>query len=248
MASFADDPKGLDGSSDDEFERSVPQTSGLQRGSTVEFSYRTLKTMIINGEISPGQRLIEEGVARNLGVSRTPVRQAIHRLEAEGLIQRTPGYGAIITQLTDAQIEDVYVARAVLEGLAARLAAQIMLPRDYTKLEIVQKRLEAATHDHDTATLASINFQFHAHILRAARNGTVTVFMGQIHDSIKRLEDTTMSYPGRAEAALEEHRELIEAIASRQAERAEQIARNHIDNALHIRLLMNADKEIEALD
>lgn len=206
--------------------------------------YQRLRKTIVEGDLAPGVRLVEETTARHLGVSRTPVREAIFRLESEGLVRRDQRGGAIVAELTGEEIEEVYAVRSALEGLAARMAASTMSSTEFTRLEHTQARLETATREAGPEELASLNFSFHEVILRSTHNSTLISFMAQIHASLRRATQTTLAYPGRAVEALREHRELIDAIRRRDEAGAERIARQHIDNAFHVRLLLNMKEEL----
>ncbi len=225
-------------------EAAVPNGGGTG-AVTAEKVYHRLREIIVEGKMPPGTRLVEEATAQMLGVSRTPVREAIFRLESEGLVSRDKRGGAIVAELTSSEIEDIYAVRSALEGLAARLAAGKMTQREFVRLEHTQERLKAATDAHDPAVLASLNFSFHEVILRATHNLTLIGFMEQIHASLRRATQTTLAYPGRAQQALAEHQELIEAFRRKDAVEAERIARQHIDNAFNIRLLLNVREELD---
>lgn len=212
---------------------------------TAEKVYRRIRETIMEGSLLPGTRLVEEATAQGLGVSRTPVREAIFRLESEGLVSRDERGGAIVAELTSEEIEDIYAVRSALEGLAARMAAGKMSQREFVRLEHTQARLEAAAEAMDAEALASLNFSFHEVILRATHNVTLVGFMEQIHASLRRATQTTMAYPGRAEEAMAEHRDLIRALKQNDSADAERIARQHIDNAFNIRLLLNVRAELE---
>jgi len=206
--------------------------------------YRELRNTIVEGNLAPGVRIVEETTARRLGVSRTPVREAIFRLESEGLVRRDQRGGAIVAELTAEEIEDVYAVRTALEGLAARMAAATMSHTEFIRLEHTQARLEAAAEAGGPEELASLNFSFHEVILRATHNSTLVSFMAQIHASLRRATQTTLAYPGRAAEALKEHRDLIDAIRRKDEAGAERIARQHIENAFSIRLMLNMNEEL----
>lgn len=219
--------------------------SGGSGAVTAEKVYHRLREIIVEGQMPPGTRLVEEATAQMLGVSRTPVREAIFRLESEGLVSRDKRGGAIVAELTAGEVEDIYAVRSALEGLAARLAAGKMTQREFVRLEHMQERLEAATKANDPAALAALNFGFHEVILRATHNLTLIGFMEQIHASLRRATQTTLAYPGRAQQALAEHQALIEAFRRKDAAEAERIARQHIENAFNIRLLLNVREELD---
>lgn len=216
--------------------------------SPAELAYQRLRKAIISGEILADTRLVEETVARQLGTSRTPVREAIFKLESERLVRRDSRGGAIVSTLTPEEIEEVYAVRSALEGLSVRLASRTMLPRDHVRLEHIQARLDEAAESERFDDLTVLDLHFHNVILRSTRNKTLIGFMEQIHDSLRRVDTSTLAYPGRAAEAMHEHRLILSALKAGNARQAEQIARKHIESALDVRLLMNLSDEIASLD
>lgn len=215
-----------------------------RRARPTDVVYWGLRSDVLQGRILPGQVLTEESIASKHGVSRTPVREALYRLEAEGLLERVPGYGITVRQMSPREIEQIYVVRAELESLAARLAAHSMSEQEHVKLDVLHGRFVDAVTQGDPQVLATLNLQFHSLILKAAGNDELEAIMNHIHAKLSRLTQSTLGYPGRAEAALAEHRTLIAALLARDPERAKRIARDHIRNALQVRLLMHVDMEI----
>lgn len=212
---------------------------------STEKVYSTLRSAIIAGRMPAGTRIIEEATARSLGVSRTPVREAIFRLEAERLVARDPRGGAIVAELSSDEIEELYAVRAALEGLSARLAVRMLLPKDFIRLEQIQEMLDDSTSRGDVDELVRLNLVFHDAILRVTKNATLIGFMGQIHNALRRVSRTTLGYPGRAEETRNEHRDLIDALRAGDGDRAEAAARLHVNNALRVRLLLNVREELD---
>jgi DNA-binding GntR family transcriptional regulator len=212
--------------------------------SPFDHAYHALKDAILKGRLVAGTRLAEEPTAQRLGVSRTPIRQALQRLETERLVRRGVRGGAVVAELTPREIEDVYAVRAVLEGLAARLAAGSMSLQDHVRLEYTQGLLEKATLERRFEDLATLNLRFHGVILGATQNSTLVGFMAQIHDSLRRPSAGTMAHKNRGTVAMAEHRALIEALRNGDASSAEDIARRHIGNALAVRLEIHLLEEI----
>lgn len=226
-----------------------PDDDAMEEKSTgfvsTEKVYSTLRSAIIAGKMPAGTRLVEEATARSLGVSRTPVREAIFRLEAERLVSRDPRGGVIVAELSSEEIEELYAVRAVLEGLSARLAVHMMLPKDFIRLEQIQEKLEDSTSKRNIDELVRLNLVFHDAILRVTKNATLIGFMGQIHNSLRRVSHTTLGYPGRAKETIGEHRNLIDALRAADADRAETAARHHVNNALRVRLLLSVREELD---
>lgn len=212
--------------------------SHLQRAADVV--RESLREAILDGELTSGSRLREEELAREFGVSRTPVREALQQLSADGLVDVSPHHGAVVTQLTTDDILAIYVVREALEGVAARLAARRRTPGQCQRLiEIVDTMAEAATQD-DPATLASLNVQFHAELRKAANNRHLDRFLIQIEHSVRRFGQTTFVYPDRIQSTIREHRAIVDAVIARDPERAEEVAMHHMREArrLRLRLLM----------
>jgi DNA-binding GntR family transcriptional regulator len=198
--------------------------------------FRSLRQDLRAGLYRPGDRLREEDVARRLAVSRTPVREALGRLVAKGLLEAAGGRGLTVRRLSTAEVLELYAMREILEGSAARLAAQHASSAEIHALADLETRFEAQTHD--LATLAQINRAFHETIFRAARNRYLNGSLEELQDAIALLGPTTFSVSGRPPLAAEEHRDIVKAIAQRDAERAEALARAHIQQALRARLAL----------
>jgi DNA-binding GntR family transcriptional regulator len=207
--------------------------SGLPLGEAV---FRLLRQDIRAGLYRPGDRLREEEVAKRLGVSRTPVREALGRLTAKGLLEPGGGRGLIIRSLSTAEVLELYTMREILEGSAARLAAQHASAIEIQALADLESTFEA--HADSPETLARINRAFHEAIFRAAKNRYLDEALQELQDVIALLGPTTFGVNGRPSLARDEHLELVEAIARRDADRAEALARTHIQQALRARLVL----------
>ena len=204
--------------------------------SRAEYAYEQLLGRIRRGEFRSGQRLTEAALAAQLNVSRTPIREALRRLTADGLIEIAPGRGMMITRYDQSAVRELYFLRKVLEGAAASQAAQHATAEDIATMRFCLKKSEAAQADAED--LAKINLALHRAIHDAARNSFLNKALGQLSDSLSLLPSTTFAYPGRPTAALAEHEAIVEAIANRDAARAEELARQHIEKAAMIRMAM----------
>ncbi|MFG1347994.1 GntR family transcriptional regulator [Xanthobacter autotrophicus DSM 431] len=205
---------------------------GLSRAQRV---YERLKEDIRAGVLRRGERVREETVARALGVSRTPVREALARLQAGGLLEVTAN-GLVVVTISHAQTLELYAMREVLEGSAARFAAQHAAPSEVSVL----MRLGASFADAfgDAIRLADLNRRFHAAILDAAHNRYLVRMLEELSDALALLPGTTFQLPERGPLAVEEHAAIVEAIAARDPDRAEQAARHHIQQAQEARLTL----------
>lgn len=194
-----------------------------------ESVYQKLRDHLIFGYFKPGQRLAEEQLAEQMGVSRTPVREALLRLEQEGLIQMLPRQGAVVRRISLEEARQVYEVRALLEGLAARLTVQHMTPQD---LSAIRKALDASfevMEQGDTRSLVIHNNHFHDLIGDTSRNVVLKKILNLLHTQVNLLRITLWStFPDRLEQTLREHERIYEAMAAGDEDGAEQAAREHI--------------------
>ncbi|MGJ4932033.1 GntR family transcriptional regulator [Bradyrhizobium sp. HKCCYLS2038] len=203
-----------------------------------EAVFRALCQGLESGVYRSGDRLREDEVAQRLNVSRTPVREAFGRLMAKGWVQPAGGRGLIVRSLDPSEVLELYAMREILEGAAARLAAQHAAPAEIAALHDIHARFMAAVGD--AAELARLNRLMHGAIQRAARNRYLDSALADMHVAISLLGTTTFAAEGRPATAAAEHAELIEAIAARDPHGAEAIARKHIREALRTRLSMSS--------
>jgi DNA-binding GntR family transcriptional regulator len=195
--------------------------------------YRHLIGRLRAGELNPGSRLREDDVAASLGVSRTPVREAFARLQARGLVTATP-IGLVVTELTQRQIQDLYAMRAIVEGAAARLAAENASAADLAAIRHAGENFDRIANSADE--YARANRLFHESIYQAARNDYLMRTVEDLNDSLALLPRTTFMIEGRSVEAKQEHAQITAAIAARDADAAEVAARKHIERALEGRL------------
>jgi len=203
--------------------------------SRAELAYKRLREGIRAGEFRPGQRLRETELAARLNVSRTPVREAIRRLASDGLIEVAPSRGVMIIDLSKQQVRELYALRETLEGAAARLAAQHASPAE---IEAMGELLQACRAAGQAQEIARLNLLFHQTIQDAAHNRYLAQALLHLSDSLALLPGTTFEAPGRAASAHEEHEAIVEAIAARDPDRAEHLARHHIAMAGSTRMRM----------
>lgn len=196
-------------------------------------AYRRLLDEIRRGDLAPGARLRETELAERLGISRTPVREAIRLLEGDDLVTHQPRLGATVRRLEQAEVVELYEMRAVLEGTAARLAA-----RGASMVEIEElAALNAVMADAKTPTEArDLNRQFHRALKVAARNRFLIRSMGAIEKTLLILGPTTLTDPARATEVVQEHASILTALANRDGAKAEAVMRGHIEAALRMRL------------
>lgn len=196
-------------------------------------AYRRLLDDIRDGLLLPGTRLRETDLADRLGISRTPVREAIRQLEADGLVVHLPRQGATIRSLDYAEVIELYEMRAVLEGTAARLAARVASTVELAELTALNAALAADPAGPDAQ---QINRQFHRTLLDAARNRFLVKAMSALRKTMMILGPTTLSDPARATDAVAEHAAVLAALQARDTGAAEAAMRTHVENALSARI------------
>jgi len=201
--------------------------------SRADFVYESLRDAIWDGRIAIGERVREEEIARNLGVSRTPVREALQRLHQRGLLVFGAGRGLTVASLSQHQVLQLYAMREILEGSAARFAAQHATEPEIAVLWRLQKEL--CKPDHDTMALVTLNRRLHQAIYEAAHNQYLIQTLSVLHDSLALLHSTTFRVPSRRLESDEEHRQIVEAIEQHNPDRAEEAARQHIRQAQRTR-------------
>lgn len=202
-------------------------------------AYQRLKEAIRKGTLAPGTRVREVEIAHRFGISRTPARDAIRRLESEGLISFVPRHGAIISRLDHQATMELYDLREILEGAAAGFAARHASAAEIEELEeLIAAELEL---EKKPDQLADLNQLFHSSLYRAAHNRFLERTLIGLRDSMALLGGTSLKVKGRFQTAHDEHVAIVSAIAARDVEKAEQTAMAHIRNAQRARLkLMRA--------
>lgn len=187
------------------------------------------------GRYRPGDRIRSEEIARAFAVSRTPVREALYRLQERGLLEMTPA-GLSVSTLDRRAVVELYAMRELLEGAAARFAAMNAAPGDLDEIAAVDRAFAAATGD--AARQADLNRAFHNAVYEAARNRYLLETLRGMHDTLLLLPGTTFETEGRHGRATAEHEALVAAIRDRDADRAERLSRDHIARARDARLSM----------
>lgn len=194
--------------------------------------FNNLVTLITEGYFRLGEVLSERELAEQLGVSRTPVREALRQLEREGLVVYKPRKGVTITHFTVEQIEQLYRFRETLEGLAARLMAENNDSRQEQKaMEIAIKEAEEAASRLDIGKLSQVNSRFHAAMADGSGNTYLINALNTIRHHINLAMSTSLSRNARPSENIKEHKEILEAITNRDPDLAESAARTHIRNA-----------------
>jgi len=219
----------------------LPET--LQLGARV---HQALVESIVAGRIAGGSQLRPDVIARQLEVSTTPVREAMHRLESDGLAVKLPYQGWFVREFTEQQIRELYELRAALECLSVRLACQRMSEDDIARLQQHQAVGEAALAASDVEAYRAYNRELHASILRSANNSYLSAAMGQVALQSEMLTGKAIRIVGRPLRAIEEHSRLIQHIAHRDEQQAVELMQFHIISALEDILRWNVQPAHEA--
>ncbi|NLK51976.1 MAG: GntR family transcriptional regulator [Syntrophomonadaceae bacterium] len=196
-----------------------------------EIVFESLREAIINGTLRPGERLMEVQLAEEMGVSRTPVREAIRKLELEGFVIMVARKGAYVAGISMKDVADVFEIRAALEGLAAYLAAERITDTEKEELERLLVRKAASVQANDLRSILERDFEFHELIYRASRNERLIQIINNLREQISRFRMVSLAFPGRGREALDEHKKIVEAIADRDSATAQTLAQEHIENA-----------------
>lgn len=200
-------------------------------------AYTLILEAIDQGIYRPGDRLVEAELAERFGVSRTPVREALQRLETQSMLARD-GRSMIVASLDHSQLAELYVVRAELEGLAARLAARHAAPEEVRVLSDMVEADREIVDDPDE--LSRANRRFHKQIHLASHNRYLVQQLDLVHRSMALLASTSLAAEGRGRAALDEHAEIVRAIAAGDGEAAQAALRAHISKAFETRLKLDA--------
>ena len=211
-----------------------------------EAVYLALRDAITAGTVKPGEHLAEPGIAESLGISRTPIREALLRLETERFVERTAGRRLVVAEVSPEEVLDVYAVREVLNGLAARLAAENASTTDLIRLRRLHREMKWAFDDGDIARMARLNFEFHDAVCGASRNAFLLEMLRQAHDTHHRYPGSTFSLPDRAVGSIDEHDEILQAIEDRDGPRAAELAQRHTARAREARIAM-LDGTVEEL-
>lgn len=193
--------------------------------------FETLREAIINQTLKPGERLMEIQLADEMGVSRTPVREAIRKLELEGLVVMVPRKGAYVAGISMKDIHEVYELRSALEALAASLAAARITDDELEEMERQVLKEAAETEVNNLSGIVAIDTTFHDLLYQSAHNQRLVQFINILQEQLQRFRAASLSKPGRSKYALEEHKKIVEALAARDTRLAAKLATEHIENA-----------------
>ncbi|MCR4962126.1 MAG: GntR family transcriptional regulator [Lachnospiraceae bacterium] len=195
--------------------------------------FHALRKAILTGKLKPGERLMEIHLAKQLGVSRTPVREAIHKLELEGLATMIPRRGAQVAQISEKGLKDVLELRRALDVFCAQIACERMTPEEEKELRETCKAFEEATGTKDTTVIAKADVAFHDVIINSTRNERLITTINNLAEQIYRYRFEYIKDDSQHSRLIEEHRRLVDAILNKDPEKAGKAAGIHIDNQEH---------------
>ena len=191
----------------------------------------TLREAIISGVLRPGERLMEIQLAEELGVSRTPVREAIRKLELEGFVIMIPRRGTYVADLSIKDINEVFEVSSALDSLANGLAAERITEEELEQMERLLVQISACVDNGNMEKIVELDGQFHDILYRASRNDRLVGIINNLREQLTRFRTISMAYPGRLKKTIEEHTQLVEAIAARDVDLAQQLAVEHMANS-----------------
>lgn len=192
--------------------------------------FNTLRQAILRGELKPGERLMEIQLANKLGVSRTPIREAIRKLELEGLVLMIPRKGAEVAEITEKSLRDVLEVRRALEELAVQLACDKITSEEITELKQTAKDFEAVLKSGDITNIAEADVKFHDVIYLATRNQKLVQLLNNLREQMYRFRVEYLKNPDVYPKLIAEHEEIISHIEHQQKEAATNVVCQHIDN------------------
>ncbi len=192
--------------------------------------FNTLRKAILTGELKPGERLMEIHLANRLGVSRTPIREAIRKLELEGLVIMIPRRGAEVAQITEKSLKDVLEVRRALDALCVELACDRINEEEEGLLKDACDEFERATATKDATVIARADVAFHDIIVQATGNQRLVQLINNLSEQMYRYRFEYIKDENRHESLVNEHRIIYESIVRRDKRKAAEAARLHIDN------------------
>lgn len=195
-----------------------------------EVVFKTIRDAILTGTLRPSERLMENDLAEKLGVSRTPIREALRKLELEGFIEIIPRKGAIVRQITSKEIDDVLEIRGVLEGLAAKKACERMSREQKEKLISVKEEFEEAVKINNVDLMAQKDVEFHDIIFNSTQNERLMIIINNLREQIYRFRVTYLYDKKYLESIIREHNEITSSILEGDGEKAEKTSMVHIYN------------------
>jgi len=205
--------------------------------------YRILKKEIIKGSFKPGNKILEFAIAQQMGVSRTPVREAIRQLAAEGFVALNPNQGVVVKSVSAENIREILQIHSVLEGLAARLACEVINKEGLKELENYLNEMENLQKTGDSIAYSEVDLKFHDTIDNYCQNSRLIKMRKNIADQAKRFRISSLRISKRLKESYKEHQKILEAFKAKDAKKADSLSQKHIQNALKNILKRVLEKE-----
>ena len=197
--------------------------------------FQSIRENILNGVYEENEELRENTIAKELGVSRTPVREALRQLELEGLVKIVPNKGACVTGITEKDVKDIYATRSMLEGLCARWATEYITDEQIAELEevilLAEFHLKRDSKE-QSQQVTELDGKFHEVLYRASNSRMLRHVLSDFHKYVRLARKASVTNHMRAEKSIEEHKAILDAIKSKDADRAEALANDHMMNVM----------------
>ncbi len=207
--------------------------------------YNRIKGVIISGKLEPGQRLVAQQIAEEMGISRMPVREALKRLEAQGFIHSSPHRGAVVSGLSVKDVEEIYAIRRVLEAYAVRQTCKLATREHLVDLERIAGEVEVGAAREGEPAFHEKNDEFHYALFRASGNETLAELLRNLWEKSAYYRTLGTALKGRLDQSTADHREIIRAIRERDPDAAEELVTRHTDAAFTALIESLKKKEAE---
>ena len=229
----------------DESSYLIREAMKIQSKSIVDHTFKHLEDMIVKGKLSPGQKIKEQEISSQLGVSRPPVREAFKILEAEGLVKREPRRGVFVSEITKNDIWEIYTLKIVLYTLAVTLAIDRISDNNIGKLEKIVVQMENIVNDDsnpDIIKYEELNNLFHETTAAIAEHGRLKKMIQSLNNQIKRISYRSFTKAGHLQSSCRYHRQILEAIKIRDKTLAERLTKEHIIRGLEVHKELDEEK------
>lgn len=213
--------------------------------SLVESIVDDLQNKIINGQLKPGQRMVEAELCERMGISRSPLREAFRVLESQGFLAHEPRKGMHVSRVSLKELENIYVIRANLESLATNLAIKNGDPQTLKELKKLHHEMILAAEDEDTGNYHRLNLKFHGILTEASRNPRLTELIDTFVKQTNRYRIVVFATPGKLQASIQNHEELIRSFEKGDAQEAERVRKSAILNNIAVLREYFREEELE---
>ena len=228
-------------------ERVMPDAPAATKKNRSDFIAEQLEEAVINGEIPAGSRLDEASIALQFGVSRTPVREALHILCGRGLAEREPYKGVVVMQISTERIDEMFEAMAELEATCGRLSSHRMTMRERAELEGLHRQMNALADEGDLDGYNELNTRFHSLLFQGSHNSDLIAVAQTLRLKLAPFRKFQLKDKGRVKRSCREHQQIVDAILDQDAKTAENALRRHLVSAAQEVLIRRQRQEDEAV-